>query len=181
MPVADTPPTNDQADWSLAAVFEEFEEPLLRYAYQLVKRIDVAQDLVQEAFLKLHPRQNTVQEPRPWLYRTIHNLAVNYHRKENRIVPLPDPTSTESPNEEPATDPMPDEHITRLEAIGQIRLVLDKLAPKKRELLRLKFEEHLSYKEISARTGLSVGNVGYQLHHLLKTLANEIQESGVLQ
>lgn len=181
MPVADSKQTNDQEDSSLAALFIKLEIPLLRYAYQLVKRTEVAQDLVQEAFLKLHEKQDTVLEPKPWLYRTVHNLAMNYHRKENRIVPLPESEQEGSDTNHAAPEPMPDEQITRLEAIGQIQLVLQSLAPKKRELIRLKFEEELSYKEISAQTGLSVSNVGYQLHHLLKSLATEIQETGAFQ
>lgn len=180
MPVADTKETDSQDPGSLAEIFERLETPLLRYAYQLVKRTEVAQDLVQDAFLKLHARQKDVLDPKPWLYRTVHNLAMNYHRKENRIVPLPESDSGSETDSQVSTAPLPDEQITRLEAIGQIRLVLGGLSPEKRNLLRLKFEEELSYKEISARTGLSVGNVGYQLHHLLKSLATEIQESGVL-
>ena len=181
MPVADPKQTNDQEESSLAALFIELETPLLRYAYQLVKRTEVAQDLVQDAFLKLHGHQETVVEAKPWLYRTVHNLAMNYHRKEKRIVSLPDSEQERTETSQAAMEAMPDEQITRLEAIGQIRLLLQSLTSKKRELIRLKFEEELSYKEISAKTGLSVSNVGYQLHHLLKSLATEIQETGALQ
>ncbi len=180
MPVADTKETDKSGQLSLTEVFEQLETPLLRYAYQLVKRIEVAQDLVQDAFLKLHAREGEVLDPKPWLYRTVHNLAMNYHRKENRIVPLPESDQNPDSDSQFGAVPMPDEQITRLEAIGQIRLVVGALSPEKRTLLRLKFEEELSYKEISAKTGLSVSNVGYQLHHLLKSLATEIQESGAL-
>ncbi|MCS1410478.1 MAG: RNA polymerase sigma factor YlaC [Verrucomicrobia subdivision 3 bacterium] len=181
MPVADSLKANDHENLSLAGWFELLEGPLLRYAYQLVKRPEVAQDLVQEAFLKLQTRQDTVTEPKPWLYRTIHNMAVNHHCKENRVVPLNSGEPEKNGTEQAAPEPMPDEYIARLEAIGQIRLVLRSLAPKKRELLRLKFEEDLSYKEISRQTGLSVSNVGYQLHRLLKSLASEIQKNGVFK
>ncbi len=46
-------------------------------------------------------------------------------------------------------------------------------------MIRLKFEEGLSYKEMSSRTGLSVGNVGYLLHHTLKHLGAELAKQGV--
>lgn len=173
---------NDQEDSSLAGLFEALEAPLLRYAGKMVKRPEVAQDLVQEAFLKLHARQGLVSQPKAWLYRTVHNLAVNCLRKEGRMVPLVSGGSEESTApEQAATEPLPDECLARMETVGQVRLLLQKLEPKKRELIRLKFEEDLSYKEISERTGLSVGNVGYQLHHLLKTLAAEIEKNGVFK
>jgi DNA-directed RNA polymerase specialized sigma24 family protein len=38
----------------------------------------------------------------------------------------------------------------------------------------------LSYQEISSRTGLTVGHVGYLLHHALKSLAGELARNGVV-
>jgi RNA polymerase sigma-70 factor (ECF subfamily) len=44
----------------------------------------------------------------------------------------------------------------------------------------LKFDEDLSYKEISERTRLSISNVGYLLHHALKDMAAELKKTGVI-
>jgi hypothetical protein len=63
---------------------------------------------------------------------------------------------------------LPDEQIVRSEGIGLVRLTLETLDERSRELIRLKFTENLSYKEISERTGLKTGHVGYLLHHALK-------------
>jgi DNA-directed RNA polymerase specialized sigma24 family protein len=46
-------------------------------------------------------------------------------------------------------------------------------------LVRLKYLENLRYQEISQRTGLSVSNVGYRLHHLLKALADGLRRAGI--
>ena len=46
-------------------------------------------------------------------------------------------------------------------------------------LLELKFERKLSYREISKQTGLSEGNIGYKLHHILRNLADELQAEGI--
>ncbi len=43
----------------------------------------------------------------------------------------------------------------------------------------LKYQENLKYDQISQRTGLSVGNVGYKLHHLLKALADNLRRLGI--
>jgi RNA polymerase sigma-70 factor (ECF subfamily) len=75
---------------------------------------------------------------------------------------------------------LPDEQIARLEGIGLVRLGLEVLDERSREVLRLKFTENLSYKEISARTGLKIGHVGYLLHHALKTMAEELSKNGVV-
>jgi RNA polymerase sigma factor (sigma-70 family) len=61
-----------------------------------------------------------------------------------------------------------------------VRLSLETLDTRSRELVRLKFNEGLSYKEIAERTGLSIGNVGYILHHAVKTIALELARNGVV-
>ena len=48
-----------------------------------------------------------------------------------------------------------------------------------RRLIQLKYHDDLKYQEISQRTGLSVGNVGYRLHHLLKGLADSLRSAGI--
>ena len=75
---------------------------------------------------------------------------------------------------------LPDEQIVRLEGIGLVRLGLKALDARSREVVRLKFTENLSYKEISVRTGLKIGHVGYLLHHALKAMAEELSKNGVV-
>jgi RNA polymerase sigma-70 factor (ECF subfamily) len=75
---------------------------------------------------------------------------------------------------------LPDEKIIRLEGIGLVRLSLETLDERSRELIRLKFSEDLSYKEISERTGLKIGHVGYLLHHAIKAIADELAKSGAV-
>ncbi len=42
-----------------------------------------------------------------------------------------------------------------------------------RQLVELKYFQDLKYREISEQTGLTVGNVGYRLHHILNRIANQ--------
>jgi RNA polymerase sigma factor (sigma-70 family) len=162
---------------SLEALYAAQESALLGYAQSLVKQSEAAQDIVQEAFLRLHADFTSVRQPRSWLYRTVHNLALNHLRAGRKIVPLA--ADDRDGNEPCDTHPLPDECLAHLEAIGQTRLSLDRLDARRRELIRLKFEEGLSYKEISGRTGLTISNVGYLLHHALKDLAAALEKAGV--
>jgi RNA polymerase sigma-70 factor (ECF subfamily) len=167
---------------TIEGLFAALESPLLSYACRLVGELSVAEDIVQDAFMKLHAQFKEVREPRRWLYRTVHNRALNHRRQASKIVPLHPPADTEgAPNSRDVTDPqpLPDEEISRWEGIGLVRLSLETLDERSRELIRLKFNEGLSYKEISARTGLTAGHVGYLLHHALKGMADELAKSGV--
>jgi len=163
-------------------VFAALESPLLIYARRLLGDFSAAEDIVQEAFMKLHAQFHTVLAPQPWLYRTVHNLAVDHQRRVSRIVLVGDTADAgdedDSPAHEPSdAQPLPDEQIARWEGIGLVRLVLETLDERSRELIRLRFHEDLSYKEMAERTGLTVGHVGYLLHHALKAVAGELEKT----
>jgi RNA polymerase sigma-70 factor (ECF subfamily) len=167
---------------TIEELFAALESPLLSYALRLAGDAAVAEDVVQDAFMKLHAQFDEVREPRRWLYRTVHNLALNHRRQAGKIVSLNLPGEDGSPatNDTADPQPLPDEQIARWEGIGLVRLSLGTLDDRSRELVRLKFNEELSYKEISARTGLNIGHVGYLLHHALKAIADELARNGVV-
>ena len=178
MPDETTMPSPEWA--TIEQVFAALESPLLAYARRLLGDFALAEDIVQEAFMKLHTQFQKVLTPQPWLYRTVHNLAVDHQRRAKKIVLVGDSKDDDLPaNDAADSQPLPDEQIARWEGIGLVRLVLETLDARSRELIRLRFNEDLSYKEIAARTGLTVGHVGYLLHHALKAMAVELEKTEV--
>ena len=158
---------------TIREIFDAEESPLLRFAYRIVGQRESAEDLVQEAFMRLHQHWHEVQQPRAWLYRTVRNLALNHLRDHRREVPLADFA-------DPPSDVLVvDEILCQREALGGLRLLMAELPEEEHQLLRMKYFSNLSYQEISKRTGLSVGNVGYKLHHLLKNLADSLRRLGI--
>ena len=158
---------------TLRQVFEAEESPLLRFAFGLVGQREAAEDLVQDAFLKLHAHWDDVANPRAWLFKTVRNLALNHLRDHKRESPL------ENSDDFKSTADHPDQSLGRLEAIGTLQLLVSELEPDDRQLIALKYHENLKYDQISQRTGLSVGNVGYKLHHALKNLADSLRRLGI--
>jgi RNA polymerase sigma-70 factor (ECF subfamily) len=160
-------------------VFRQCESPLLAYAMKMVQDWEQAQEIVQEAFVRLHASYNAVGLPRPWLYRTVFNLAMTHHRERKKVLPV-----GFSPEETPGADklptPAPDERMVRMEAVAQTRACVEELDDRSQQLVRLRFEDGLSYKEMSERTGLTVTNVGYILHKSLKKLAALLKRSGYI-
>src|SRR3954471_21479807 len=74
---------------SIEELFAALESPLLAYAMRLAGEREAAEDVVQEAFMKLHAQFGEVREPRRWLFRTVHNLALNQRRAATKVVPMP--------------------------------------------------------------------------------------------
>lgn len=158
---------------SLRQVFDAEESSLLRYAHGIVGQRETAEDLVQEAFLKLHAHWEEVTHPRAWLFRCIRNLALSHIRDHKRETPI------EEGQEFQSSSPDPDHTLGKLEAIGALQLLISELHEDERTLINLKYHEGLKYDQISQRTGLSIGNVGYKLHHALKNLADSLRHLGV--
>lgn len=157
---------------SLRQVFVTEESPLLRFACGILHQRETAEDIVQEAFLRLHSHWDEVANPRAWLYRTVRNLALNHLRDHKR-----ETVTDELPEWDAASGP--EEPLQRLEAAGAVRLLLAELSEEDRTLIRLKYHDEFKYEQISRATGLSVGNVGYKLHHLLKSLADGLRRMGI--
>ena len=72
--------------------------------------------------------------------------------------------------QKPGGDPAPNERIEREEAKGFLLRIVATLPPRQQEVLQLKFQNDLSYQEISEITKLSVSHVGVLIHTALKTL-----------
>ncbi len=142
-----------------------YERPLISHAKAITGDIESARDAVQETFLRLSRQDVISLSPRiaPWLFFVCRNCALDHTRKIVRF------------REEPAEDP-PDTHRSPSaeaefrENSSLLRHLLSNLPPHEQEIVRLKFEAGLSYKEIAAVLRISVSNVGVQLHNAIQTL-----------
>ena len=82
--------------------------------------------------------------------------------------PLKDPETLPITCDRPATS------LEHEETMSHVLRVMETLPKNQREVLRLKFQCDLSYKEISEITKLSVTNVGFLIHTAIKTLRKEM-------
>ena len=78
--------------------------------------------------------------------------------------------SNEHSNGHATTEPGSCETMENLECAAQVMKALENLPPSQREVIRLKFQNGFSYREISRISGHSVSNVGFLIHTGLKTL-----------
>ena len=160
---------------ALRTLLDEEETALLRYCFSLTGRREIAEEIVQDVFLELYKRSDEVDSPKAWLFRSVRNRAINFLRRKRREVLSGDAGADQ------CTGPSdtPEQAIQRMEALALLRNTLNELNETDRTLVQLKYFENLKYREISERTGLSVSNVGYRLHHLLKELASKLRPLGI--
>lgn len=150
----------------------EYEAPLVRYAARLTGDAERARDLVQEAFARLCGEDLTRLDGhvRAWLYRVVRHRAIDEHRKEHRMHSMEQAEATCCTSREPS----PEGALESRESAERVASYLATLSEREQEIVRLKFQEDLSYREIGEVLGLSVSNVGFLLHMALKKLRSRL-------
>ncbi len=168
-------PAREQNDL-LNSAMVEFERPLLGYAHSLLSDWELARDVVQETFVKLHRelKFNRPENLKAWLFTVCRNRSLDILRKNKRMT-VTDTEVLETVGDD--AQPNPAKLAERHDAHDRALQLLDRLPENQREVIRLKFQGDLSYKEISEITSLSIGNVGYLLHHGLKRLRELMTET----
>jgi RNA polymerase sigma-70 factor (ECF subfamily) len=151
-------------EWAL----KEYERPLIGYAQGFVHDWERARDVVQDTFIRLCQQDMAKVRDglKTWLFTVCRNRALDVLRKDSRLVEMDEKKLLTIPgNSVSAADMLEKEELQeRLDGY------LQRLTPNQREVIVLKFQQGLSYEEISRVTGLSNGNVGFLLHHALKRL-----------
>jgi RNA polymerase sigma factor (sigma-70 family) len=157
-----------------AEILDKFEGPLLRYVRQIVAgRLEKAQEIVQETFLKLWKEDfHKIQSYYPqWLYRVARNQAISEYRKEAQMKNF-----IGQQNGEGADLPLmlPEDLVQKNEVFKAVA----GLPAKEKEAVILKFQEGLSYAEIGEVMGISVSHVGVLIHQGVQTLRQALGTGG---
>lgn len=147
---------------------EQFEGPLIGYATGILHDNERARDVVQDTFIRLC--QQDIEKVRDrlktWLFTVCRNRALDVLRKEKRAVVVDD----EKFGRMPAPGPSPAREADRRERMEELMGYLDRLTENQREVILLKFQQGMSYQEISKVTGLGTGNIGFLIHVGVKRL-----------
>jgi RNA polymerase sigma-70 factor (family 1) len=164
-------------------LFDQLYGPVRRHALSLVRDDATAEDVVQEAFVRLWDRRERLEDatpPRAWLYRTVRNLALNLRRDAaTRQRLLSDPTVADSAAvSRPAT--LPDADISGRELGARLTAFIEALPPRQREALLLSRVEGLSHAEVAVAMECAPRTVNNHLVAALSTLRQRLAEAGTM-
>jgi RNA polymerase sigma factor (sigma-70 family) len=146
----------------LERMFAEQQGPLTRYATRLLGDADRARDVVQDTFFKLmgQPADAVDGHVVEWLFTVCRNRAMDVLRKEGRMKRFEEGQIERVT----ASEPRPGRELEQAEIHAAMLQMIERLPPNQQEVVRLKFQNGFSYKEISRITELSIGNVGFLIH-----------------
>jgi RNA polymerase sigma-70 factor (sigma-E family) len=138
----------------LEELYSTQRDGLIRLAYVLTGSQAVAEDLVQDTFVRVYPRLDRLGEPAAYLRRSVVNACYSWHRRlhRQRMAVLEPPAATR-----------PDEDIEMWEALGH-------LSAARRTVLVLRYYLDLPEAEVAAILGWRVGTVKSATHRALRDL-----------
>ncbi len=167
---------NDQ-DQLIKRAINEYESALINYAKSIIRDSEKAKDVVQETLIKLYHQEpeKVSKSLKSWLFTVCRTRCFDIIRKEKRMTNMDD-NKVEIIHD---TADDPGKAAERSDQRNQILGFLDKLPDNQKEVIRLKFEGDMSYKEISQVTNLSVSNVGFLIHAGIKRLRGMLTDQTI--
>lgn len=140
--------------------FDSLRAPVYACAFTIVQRRELAEDVMQETFLRLftHLAQgNDVQNFRGWAVRVCHNVAINQIRRD-RTAPFEPATRVDELIDVLAVDDAdPEQRLLQREQYRQVEMSLGLLTPHQRACILLR-ARGFRYREIAARLNITTSS-----------------------
>jgi RNA polymerase sigma-70 factor, ECF subfamily len=158
-------------------LYDELRLPLYGYLICMGLTPQEADDVIQEAFLRLVrflQDGGRLKSPRSWIFRVAHNLGVNLQKRERRLVAdLGEDGTLEIARSVVAADP--EELYLRKEQWRRLDTAISQLTKRQRECLHLR-AEGLRYHEIADVLGITISGVADALQRAILHLTSELYE-----
>jgi RNA polymerase sigma factor (sigma-70 family) len=160
---------------SVRRIYARYARPVFTVAFSRLADRHLAEEAVQETFLKAWRARATFDPDRslsPWLYMIARRTAADIARREQRR-PTTTPLSATLAADDPEQEGDPWE-------AWQVRCALRDLGGDERELIRLTHYVGLTHSQIAERTGLPIGTVKSRLHRAHRRLAERLAHLRVI-
>src|SRR3984885_14770212 len=166
---------------AIEVLINRYKDKVYTSVYMLVKDKYLAEDIFQDAFLKII---KTIKEGRyaeqgkflPWAIRVAHNLCMDHFRRTKNQIPVTLPDGQDISYLFGGGD-MASDGIEKRQVHDSVRKLVEDLPEEQREVIVLRIYADLSFKEISDLTGVSIntalGRMRYALINLRKLIADK--------
>ncbi len=165
------------------ALFDLFYDPLLHFAASLVRDPAVAEDLVQEAFVRVWDRREQIDVAtslRAYLYRIVRNLAFNHRRDDRTRQRLLGDVTVADSAAVPRSAASADDSTAAGDLAHRLSGWVDELPPRQREALLLSRVQGLSHAEVAQAMGCAARTVNNHLVAALSTLKRRLLDVGTM-
>ena len=149
-----------------------------------IKNRDISEDIFQDTFIKVinslkKGKYNEEGKFLPWIMRISHNLVIDHFRKESKIKSV-------RPNDQfnifdiiKDDSLSQDEQMIRKRIHSDLNLLIDDLPNEQMNVLKMRYFEDMSFKEISAKTGVSINTALARMRYALINLRSLAEDKNI--
>lgn len=163
----------------LKQLYEKYQKEIYLYLLSLCKNRQLAEDLLQETFLKaILSLSEHHTNMRAWLYRVARNLYLNARKKERRLISLEDVQSMQTKDETDFWENTPEKYLITEEKHQILYQAIASLSGQKKEILLMQHMGGLSQREIASILHLTPENVRVLAYRARRELRVYMEEHG---
>lgn len=167
-------------DRALEVIVHKYKDKIYTAIYMLVKEKYMAEDIFQDAFLKMI---KTIREGRyseqgkflPWAIRVAHNLCMDHFRRTKVQIPVTLPDGVDIGVLLPLVDNAADA-MEKRQTHDSVRQLIELLPTEQREVIVLRIYGNLSFKEIAEMSSVSINTALGRMRYALINLRRLIND-----
>mgnify|MGYP002631283273 FL=1 len=161
---------------------DRYQSKVFTTLFLIVKDQDVAEDLLQDVFVKVihtlnSDKYNEEGKFQPWLLRIAHNLAIDHFRKAKRYPTILLEDGSNLLNSLKFASASSEQQQIKEETLVWVRNLIDELPEAQKEVVIMRHYLDLSFQEIAEQTGVSIntalGRMRYALNHIRKKMKQQ--------
>ncbi|MBQ8863408.1 MAG: sigma-70 family RNA polymerase sigma factor [Rikenellaceae bacterium] len=171
---------------AISKLIESHRKRVYDYINMMVKDGDVAEDICQETFIKVvrfidNGRYTDNGKFLSWVLRIAHNQVIDYFRQNKQAAKVTeadagfDLLGTLKFSSDSVEDRMVSAQIA-----GDVRKLIDHLPDEQREVVRMRYFNDMSFKDIAEQTGVSINTALGRMRYALINLRKMIKENQLI-
>ena len=167
---------------AISQLLERHTRRVREYIRMMVKDSDVADDLTQEVLIKVvkvlnDDRYTEVGRFLPWLMRVARNRVLDYFRAQKQVKTVNESNAGfDILGNKNLAEPSIEDHLISEQQAEEIRALIELLPEEQREVVKMRYYEGLSFKDIAEHTGVSINTALGRMRYALINMRQMIKE-----
>ena len=170
---------------AISQLLERHARRVRDYVRMLVKDNDVADDLTQEVLIKVvkvldEGRYTDKGRFQPWLLRVAHNRVLDYFRAQKQVKTISESSvGFDILGSKNFAEPSIEDRLVSEQQAEEVRQLIEHLPAEQREVVKMRYYEGLSFKEIAEHTGVSINTALGRMRYALINMRQMIKEKNL--
>ncbi len=175
----------DGENKAFEVLLKRYKSRVYSYIYFYVRNKEVCEDVFQETFIKAI---TTIKQGRytengkflAWINRIAHNLIIDYFRKiQNEKTSSCEEFGYDLLNNSRLTNTSVEDELVREQILTDVVRLVEYLPENQKEMIRMRFYEDLSFKEISEKEGISINTALGRMRYAVINMRKIVEEKGI--